>query len=141
VSIGSGTVSEDGSVIASDPGVGVLKAGWHCGGDPNANGTVADCPTCKGCQGNVCVEDPAQRGNQCENNVCKECRGGACSNKTDPAAPFNANGAALANTAPSATAVATLGGNYGLTWEETVTITISARCDGAVWRAVLTGVT
>ena len=41
VAIGSGTVSEDASVIASDPGVGVLKAGWHCGGDPNPTGSAA----------------------------------------------------------------------------------------------------
>ena len=40
VAIGSGTVSDDGSVIASDPGVGVLKAGWHCGGDPNSSGSA-----------------------------------------------------------------------------------------------------
>jgi hypothetical protein len=63
--IGTGTVSTDASVIVSDPGVGVLKAGWHCGGDPNANGTVADCPTCKICRGNSCVADPAQEGNAC----------------------------------------------------------------------------
>ena len=54
VAIGTGTVSEDGLVIRSDPGVGVLKAGWHCGGDPAANGTVADCPDCKICRNNVC---------------------------------------------------------------------------------------
>ncbi len=41
VAIGTGTVSNDGSVIASDPGVGVLKAGWHCGGDPNSSGSAA----------------------------------------------------------------------------------------------------
>jgi len=29
VAIGTGTVSEDGSVIVADPGVGILKAGWH----------------------------------------------------------------------------------------------------------------
>jgi hypothetical protein len=40
VAIGTGTVSTDGSVIASDPGVGVLKAGWHCGGDPNSSGSA-----------------------------------------------------------------------------------------------------
>ena len=40
VSIGTGTVSEDGSVIASDPGVGVIKAGWHCGGNPNTVGSA-----------------------------------------------------------------------------------------------------
>ncbi len=38
IAIGTGTVSADGSVIASNPGVGVLKAGWHCGGNPNAAG-------------------------------------------------------------------------------------------------------
>jgi hypothetical protein len=65
VAIGTATVSADGSVIASDPGVGVLKAGWHCGGDPNANGTVADCPSCKICQNNACVTNPAQEGASC----------------------------------------------------------------------------
>jgi hypothetical protein len=55
VSIGPGTVSPDGLVIASDPGVGVIKAGWHCGGDPEAAGTPADCPLCQICDGNACV--------------------------------------------------------------------------------------
>jgi hypothetical protein len=39
VAIGTGTVSDDGQVIRSNPGVGVLKAGWHCGGDPNSQGS------------------------------------------------------------------------------------------------------
>lgn len=39
IAIGTGAVSADGSVIASNPGVGVLKAGWHCGGDPNKPGS------------------------------------------------------------------------------------------------------
>ncbi len=65
VAIGTGTVSNDGSVIATNPGVGVLKAGWHCGGDPNTAGTVADCPTCQICNGTSCVADPAQEGNAC----------------------------------------------------------------------------
>ena len=38
VAIGTGTVSEDGSQICSDPGVGVVKAGWHCGGNPQQGG-------------------------------------------------------------------------------------------------------
>src|SRR5262249_44654358 len=29
VNIGPGTVSEDGSVITSDPGFGIVQAGWH----------------------------------------------------------------------------------------------------------------
>jgi cytoskeletal protein CcmA (bactofilin family) len=55
VSIGPGTVSEDGMVIVSNPGVGVVKAGWHCGGNPAAAGTPADCPLCQICDGNACV--------------------------------------------------------------------------------------
>jgi hypothetical protein len=66
VAIGTGTVSADGSVIASDPGVGVLKAGWHCGGDPNANGTVADCPDCQICMNNACV------GKKSDSTCCSE---------------------------------------------------------------------
>jgi len=41
VAIGTGTVSDDGQVIRSNPGVGVLKAGWHCGGDPTEGGSSA----------------------------------------------------------------------------------------------------
>ena len=41
VSIGTGTVSDDGTVISSDPGGGVIKAGWHCGGNPAAPGSTA----------------------------------------------------------------------------------------------------
>ena len=47
VAIGTGMVSDDGLVIRSSPGVGVLKAGWHCGGNPAASGTAANCPTCQ----------------------------------------------------------------------------------------------
>ncbi len=40
VSIGTGTVSEDGSVITSDPGVGIRKAGW---GYPQPPPEPTDC--------------------------------------------------------------------------------------------------
>jgi hypothetical protein len=73
VAIGTATVSDDGSIIASDPGVGVLKAGWHCGGDPNASGHVADCGECNICKGDHCEPDP---------------------NKTDPSHPLACNGKA-----------------------------------------------
>ena len=39
VAIGTGTVSPDGSIVRSDPGVGILKAGWHCGGTPGVPGS------------------------------------------------------------------------------------------------------
>jgi len=54
VSIGTASVSPDGSILRSDPGVGIIKGGWHCGGDPAANGTSADCPECKKCFQDVC---------------------------------------------------------------------------------------
>ena len=40
VAIGLGTVSADGSVIESNPGVGVVKAGWHCGSQITASAMV-----------------------------------------------------------------------------------------------------
>ena len=55
VSIGPGTVSEDGSRIVSNPGVGIVKAGWHCGGNPAASGAAHDCPPCQICNGSTCV--------------------------------------------------------------------------------------
>ena len=73
VAIGTGVVSDDGQVIRSSPGVGVLKAGWHCGGDPNSNGTVATCPTCQTCQGNNCVNDNSQPFD--DGKFCTSCSG------------------------------------------------------------------
>jgi len=61
----TGTVSDDGLQIRSDPGVGVLKAGWLAAVTRAANGTVADCPKCKICQNNSCVADSGQNGAQC----------------------------------------------------------------------------
>lgn len=78
VAIGSGTVSDDGAVIKSDPGVGVLKAGWHCGGNPNPTGSAGTCADCKRCQGSQCVSDSSQNGNPCRNDQCKACNNGNC---------------------------------------------------------------
>jgi len=41
VSIGTGTVSEDGTVVRSDPGFGVVKAGWHCAAPQSGSGAGA----------------------------------------------------------------------------------------------------
>jgi Glucodextranase, domain B/Peptidase M15 len=88
VAIGTGTVSDDGQIIRSNQGVGVLKAGWHCGGDPNARGTVADCPVCMFCQGATassvsCIPNPGAigtscgpAGNPCLTGVCGGILGG-----------------------------------------------------------------
>src|SRR5262249_23573324 len=78
VAIGTGVVSEDGQVIRSSPGVGVLKAGWHCGGNPAKIGTVADCQECWLCQGNGCAPDATQNGQRCGRHDCKKCQDGSC---------------------------------------------------------------
>jgi hypothetical protein len=69
VSIGPATVADDGSVVSSNRGVGIVKAGWHGGGNPAHAGTPADCPACKVCNGTDCVADPA--------NLCKSCSAGS----------------------------------------------------------------
>jgi hypothetical protein len=62
VSIGLGTVSADGTVIATNPGVGVIKAGWHCGSQPSGGGCAANCGDCKKCDGNCnCSADPGKK--------------------------------------------------------------------------------
>ncbi len=54
VSIGPATVSDDGSVVTSNVGVGILKAGWHCCGFPQGSGTPNSCPECTDCTGDQC---------------------------------------------------------------------------------------
>lgn len=79
VSIGPGTVSDDGTVIVSNPGVGILKAGWHCGGNPASAGTTHDCPECQKCVDNRCVNDDGKScddGDEC--TVRDRCAGGSC---------------------------------------------------------------
>ena len=69
VVMGLGTVSEDGTVIASNPGVGVVKAGWNCPSQPAPSGCVSgeSCSFCKksrtgDCSNNDCIEDLAKAG-------------------------------------------------------------------------------
>jgi|CXWL01.1.fsa_nt_gi hypothetical protein len=54
VATGTATVSEDGSVITADAGTGILKGGWHGGGDPNTTGTPYRCKDCEICDGKRC---------------------------------------------------------------------------------------
>lgn len=106
VTIGLGTVSGDGSVIESNPGVGVIKAGWHCGSQPGGSGCCSGggggggCPTCQksqsgDCNNDDCVPDDSQDPGQCKKcsggspvnddsedlGECKECKNGAPANK------------------------------------------------------------
>jgi hypothetical protein len=65
VAIGSATVSGDGSTITSDLGSGVIKAGWHCGGNPNSSGSAGTCQQCWKCVGSDCKIDFEQNGRFC----------------------------------------------------------------------------
>ncbi|TWI69730.1 carboxypeptidase family protein [Pseudoduganella lurida] len=93
VAIGSATVSADGATITSDPGAGVIKAGWHCGGDPNTSGSAGSCPTCKKCEGASCIADDSQR----PPDLCKECKNGTPVDKYDSSWRDDATVGASAN--------------------------------------------
>jgi hypothetical protein len=92
VTIGWGTVSEDGSILRSNPGVGVVKAGWHCGAAPSGAGAAGECGWCNKCNGEQCVGDsgnvPAdgEAGStigDCQQPAC-ECAGQNCSLVSSP---------------------------------------------------------
>ena len=90
VAIGLGTVSEDGAVVASNPGVGVVKAGWHCGSQPGGQGCGHNCPVCQDCDGACnCVpadNDPRlEKCATCENGEQKKPDPVACCNDVDSA--------------------------------------------------------
>lgn len=57
VSIGLGTVSADGSVIKSNEGVGVIKAGWHCGSQPSGSGCCTSPGKCQTTDANCNLVD------------------------------------------------------------------------------------
>ncbi len=77
VAIGTGVVSDDGQVIRSSQGVGVLKAGWHCGGNTTSGGTAATCPVCSFCSGSQC--QPQGNGTACGNGgTCQYQQGCVC---------------------------------------------------------------
>lgn len=52
VAIGLGTVSEDGTVIKTNTGIGVIKAGWHCGAQPGGDGCCSGPSEC----GDFCAD-------------------------------------------------------------------------------------
>lgn len=84
VSIGLGTVSADGALVKTNVGVGVIKAGWHCGSQPSGSGCCEGggggggaCGVCKKnestkCDGSKCVNDDGQ-----DPGTCKKCSGGS----------------------------------------------------------------
>jgi hypothetical protein len=146
VSIGPGTVSEDGTVIVSNPGVGILKAGWHCGGTPAGSGTANDCPQCTRCVNNLCTADNSQTcddQNQCTINdrcqnasctadpvtvtaitgACVVARGQALSLTATSNAPDRVNW-----TAPSGNPASGTGGTFSVTYNTDGSYVVTAAC-------------
>jgi hypothetical protein len=83
VATGTATVSADGLVLRSDPGMGVVKGGWHCGGNPTTPGTPHDCPDCTKCDPvkQCCVADASKNGSKCKDKASNReglCRNGKC---------------------------------------------------------------
>jgi hypothetical protein len=80
VTIGLGTVSKDGSIITSNTGTGVIKAGWHCGSVPGETACTHDCgDNCSFCDDNGCVCKPdPEKDNRALDAVkpCTYCIGG-----------------------------------------------------------------
>ena len=79
VSIGLGTVSTDGSVIKTNTGIGVIKAGWHCGSQPGGQGCTHNCKLCQDCNADCnCMPingevDPRQKDikGDCHSPICE----------------------------------------------------------------------
>lgn len=89
VAIGLGSVSTDGSIIRSNEGVGVIKAGWHCGSQPGGSGCAASPGECQKCEGNCqIVNDNSKTPTSITNskNDCKKpvCLNGAPAESQDP---------------------------------------------------------
>jgi hypothetical protein len=110
VAIGSATVSADGSTITSDPGSGVIKAGWHSGGNPNLIGSAGSCQECSRCSGSNCVTDDGLTPRQASINDCKEqycSSGNVATRNNDSEFPINScqkclNGSPAADPAKNA---------------------------------------
>jgi hypothetical protein len=146
VSIGPATVSEDGATIVSNPGVGIVKAGWHCGGDPSSSGTPNNCSECYKCVGNNCVPDD---GKSCDDHddctINDKCGGGTC--KGDAVEVRKINGACVGAVsqalslsadsnapdkvkwqAPSGTPSSGTGGSFSVTYSSEGSFTVTAMC-------------
>jgi len=89
VTIGLGTVSRDGSTVTTNVGVGVIKAGWHCGSGPGGSACAHSCKYCEDCTDSCdCViNEPREKKpedqtpNDCKTALC----GGGSKAADDPA--------------------------------------------------------
>lgn len=85
---GTARVSDDGSVIVSDPGSGVIVSGWGAAPPPPPPPTCADgCTTNDPCRQGACVNGACQFTNKADGSACTDdgqnctfdvCRAGSC---------------------------------------------------------------
>ncbi len=76
LSIGTATVSEDGTQLASDPGFGVVKSGWHgCLPPPPPTADTCRAGTCQ-----ICVPGTKKTISRCDE--CEVCKGDSCEPRT-----------------------------------------------------------
>jgi hypothetical protein len=83
---GTGRVSEDGSIVVSDPGFGLTVSGWHGGGGNPPQGLCGDaCNSCQKCFIAFCISNSDANGQPCQADECTangKCTDGDC--KGDP---------------------------------------------------------
>ena len=69
--VATGSVTDDGLCIVSDPGAGISTAGWGCNCPPySVTGDCCDCNDCEECQDGDCVPIVC--------TGCRRCQGGSC---------------------------------------------------------------
>lgn len=129
VAIGLGTVSEDATLVTSNPGVGVVKAGWHCGSQPAGQGCTHDCPVCQDCDG-ACNCVPADNDPRLKD--CQFCDNGSLTDVSGSSDPGGAASLTFPNPYPAATA-AMLGTNWGVTPLYFPVFENGAYCNGTSW--------
>lgn len=149
VSIGPATVSDDGATIVSNRGVGIVKAGWHCGGNPGGSGTTHACPECQRCVNNSCA--PVNSGTCDDHDMCTindRCQNGTCRGDAVTVTAINGNCVAAVNQALSLTAASNapaqvkwqapsgnpsmgMGGTFSVTYSSEGDFTVTAMCAAA----------
>jgi hypothetical protein len=138
VSGGTARVSEDGSVITSDPGFGLIVSGWGGSPPPPPPSTCGSgCGPCKTCVRNTCIPNPGAfrtacgTGNECPSKSCNLI--GQC---TDDSNDFTkVSGACVVPKAGQAAYNTDSTGNSSGRIKWTATLAIPAQFTGAVLNA------
>ncbi len=86
VAIGLGTVSKNATTITTNPGVGVVKAGWHCGAQPGGDGCCeggGDCGYCYDKTGDCPSNCELAKDRPAEEQVLGNCQTELCGGSED----------------------------------------------------------